>query len=229
MKLLRGLIKTFIKQSSGMNLTILLGTAILCSISLWVGCGALGKSIGGSVGRFVGSYRGTNDGKEDGRKKGLSAEDTAAVVKTDLVDVGRLQVLTAGIKAKNMHKAGEDYAALYVSEGSAVFTVELDKLNVSYNSSDSSIMVKVPEPQVEFFLDQPKKLAEYQKHKFAGSAEDGVEEYLNTMARSEEEIEESISNYDSLEKQARSAAQKQIEMLVKSIRGDILTVSVSFI
>ena len=49
------------------------------------------------------------------------------------------------------------------------------------------------------------------------------------MARSEEEIEESISNYDSLEKQARSAAQKQIEMLVKSIRGDILTVSVSFI
>ena len=92
------------------------------------------------------------------------------------------------------------------------------------------MVINIPKPQMEVYIDvsETEKLAEYQKHKFTGSAEDGAKAYLNTIEQSEEKIRESISNYDSLMEQAETAAQKQIEAFVHAVRGSALSVTVSF-
>lgn len=195
---------------------------------------AIGNSTGTMVGKAIGSFRAgeaMKAGIKDGKDVGLSAEDTIANVKTNLVETGQLQVLTAGVKITDFHTLGKDYAALYVLKGSAIFTVDLTTVTVDYDGVNSSMVIDIPKPQMEVYIDvnETEKLAEYQKHKFAGSAEDGAKAYLNTIEQSEEKIRESISNYDSLIEQAETAAQKQIEAFVHAVRGNILSVTVSFI
>ena len=194
---------------------------------------AIGTSTGTIVGKAIGSFRvgeAIKAGIKGGKDAGLSAEDTMADVKTNLVEMRQLQVLTAGVKITDFHTLGEDYAALYVLKGSAIFTIDLKPVTVDYDDVNSSMVINIPKPQMEVYIDvsETEKLAEYQKHKFTGSAEDGAKAYLNTIEQSEEKIRESISNYDSLMEQAETAAQKQIEAFVHAVRGSALSVTVSF-
>lgn len=213
-------------------LLILAAAAIFCFSASGLGA-SVGSASGSAVGLAVGSYRGVTEGiaagAEAGTEAGLSAEDTNAEVKTSLEQAGRLQVLVAGVKLANHHSVGTDYSALYILKGSAVFTVDL-KLAAVTESGNSGIDVLCPEPEAAVFIDEDEteKLAEYQRHRFAGSAEDGYQAYLNTMSASVEEVRESVENYDVLVEQAKAAAQTQVEALVRSVRGSSAAVTVRF-
>ncbi len=228
-------IKKLYKFGRKAKLSIIMGLILLIAFLFRISAPTIiGRSSGSLVGTAIGSFRGVTEGisagTAAGKAAGLSAEDTVAKVKTDLIRTGRLQVLTAGVKIANCHKVGEDYAALYIVKGSAVYTVDLEKAKVDYNSADSSMRIDIPKPQMEVYIDQneTEKLAEYQKHKFVGDAEDGAKAYLNSMKHSEEEIKESMDNYDSLMEQAKTVARNQIEALVDTVRGDHLSVTVHF-
>lgn len=229
--------KRILKRLKGLPLNVLLllifaAAVFFCASASRFGASA-GSASGTAVGLAVGSYRGVMEGiaagAEAGTEAGLSAGDTTAVVKTELEETGRLQVLVAGVKLTDHHSVGNDYAALYILKGSAVFTVDLEKATVT-GDEKSGIDIMCPAPEVAVFIDEneTEKLAEYQRHRFAGSAEDGYKAYLNTMTASVEEVRQSVENYDALMEQAKAAAKKQVEALAQSVRGDAAAVNVKF-
>ena len=225
------------KWLKGLPLNVLLLLIFAAAVFFCVSASRFGATAGSAsgtaVGLAVGSYRGVAEGisacAEAGTEAGLSAEDTTSVVKTELEETGRLQVLVAGVKLTDHHSVGNDYAALYILKGSAVFTVDLEQAAVS-GDEKSGIDITCPEPEVTVFIDEneTEKLAEYQRYRFAGSAEDGYKAYLNTMTASVEEVRQSVENYDALMEQAKAAAKTQIEALARSVRGGAAAVNVKF-
>lgn len=189
----------------------------------------LGSNTGSSVGKAVGSYDGLTDGSEDGKKSGLSAEDTKADIATQLQQVQKLEVLVASVKLKDVHTVGkEDYAALYLANGNVVFTVDMDKADITSNSGKLRILL--PSPVGELYIDDSsiKKAAENQKHIFSGSAEDGFDAYLNTMKKVQEASDDTLSNYDVLLDSAKQAAKRQITLLAQAASSSYETITVEF-
>lgn len=235
MKFLKSLRKLFLFCKNNVSRKVLFVGA-LC-IWIIVGCigVAIGSASGSAVGIAVGSFRGITEGVAAGvaagKEAGLSAKDTVASVKETMLATEQLQVLAAGVKITNFHTLGKDYVALYVLKGSAVFTVDMKLSTVTYDAAASSMIVDIPKPQMEVYIDvhETEKLAEYQRHKFAGSAKDGAKAYLNTMTQSEERIREAINNYDDLMEQAMAAAKSQIEALVYAVRGNVSSVVINFV
>lgn len=195
----------------------------------------LGGSVGSFVGRAMGSYDGVTKGipagEEAGKAQGLSAEDTEAEIKGAIERVGRLQVLTAGVKMQNITTMGgdnDDYAALSLVKGNAVFTVDLKKCRIVYDRNNNGIIIFVPAPEADVYIDdnQTEKLAEYQKHPYSGSTVDGFKMAINSMNRTDEEMKKQISGYELLEEQARESAEQMIKKLAGEVsRGKTITVN----
>jgi len=164
----------------------------------------------------------------EGKIAGLSAEDTKAYIENELKEVGELDVLVSGVKITNLHQIGNNYQGLYVSKGYAVFSIDISTIEVS--NSESEVSITINEPKVQVYIDDEstKKIAEWQKHTWTGSSEDGYFAYLNSWEHSKQEIENSVDNYDSLLKDARQAGREEIESLVKSICGKEKSVNVQY-
>lgn len=192
----------------------------LCIFSGSIGK-TLGKKSGNAVGTFTGSFDGVTfglkEGTEAGRAEGLSANDTQAGFKDKMYEVGKLEVLTAGVGIKNLHTVGEKYASIYVLKGNIIFSVDLTKAEFIENSSENTMTIKLPQPQAELTINEEEtgKLAQRQNKVFDGSAKAGYEEYLNTMKKTQSEMEEVIGNYDQLLDQARNSAKTQIGYIAK--------------
>ena len=103
-----------------------------------------GQSTGSQVGKFVGSFEALTDYREayaEGKEQGLSAEDTTAEVANKINEVERLEVLVASVKLNDIHTVGDDYAALYLLKGDAVFAVDLSKAEITEESDGLHILL----------------------------------------------------------------------------------------
>lgn len=181
----------------------------------------LGASLGTNSGKLVGSIEGFSEAAaayDAGKKIGLSAEDTESRVANTLSRVEKLEVLVASVKLSDCHKVGtagdETYAALYLISGEVVVTVDLGKSKV--DDSGENLVIILPEPEAELRLDQEKieRKASYIRTVFNGSAEDGYDAYLNSMAALSEKSTEELQNYESIIASAKAAAEKQVKELV---------------
>lgn len=194
--------------------------------------GALGEATGKTIGRAIGSFKGMTDGRikgyDAGKKVALIAEDTTAKVANAIKKVGKLEVLVASVKLNDVHSVGDDYMALYLLKGDAVFTVDLSQADTDQKGDE--IHITIPQPEMELIVDQSKieKVADYQKHYFSGRAEDGLDAYLNSMKKIVEETQETLVNYDSLMEAARESAEKQITELANAVSGTERSVLVGF-
>ncbi len=191
---------------------------------------ATGKIVGNAIGSFDGVTEGVPQGIADGEAAGLSAVDTTADIKGTMKRIGKLEVLIAGVTLENINQIGEAYKGLYLIDGDAVFTVNLNDAEISYGSDGGDIYIWIPEPELTLYLDvsNTQKLAEIQNFSWTVSAEDGLTEYLNSMSNIVENSEDAIKNYDSLMDTAKSAAETRIEQLATTVCGSAQTVHVQF-
>ncbi|MDE7416943.1 MAG: DUF4230 domain-containing protein [Lachnospiraceae bacterium] len=196
---------------------------------------SLGEMTGSSVGKVIGSFEALTDYREayaEGKEEGLSAKDTIAEVANKVQELKRLEVLVASVKLKDEHLIGKedslDYAALYLLKGDAVFTVDFNETEI--RKEGDILLLTIPEPEMELIIDQSKleKVAEYQKFFWSGSAKDGFDAYLASMAKVAEETKETLVNYDTLMKAARESAEKQVEQLVNSVSVSEVEVKIEF-
>lgn len=188
-----------------------------------------GKIVGNVIGSFDGITTGLAKGSEDGKEEGLSAKDTKSEIKNSFSEVGNLEVLVAGVKLKDVNTLGDDYAALFLLKGVAIYSVNLKEVEI--NDVDSStIEVLLPDINVEIYIDESgtEKLAEYQKHSWSGSAQDGFVEYMNTREAADKSVKETMENYDVLIEAAESSAKKQVGIIAKAATGNKKDIVVNF-
>lgn len=188
-----------------------------------------GTIVGNVIGSFDGITTGLAKGAEDGKEEGLSAKDTKSEIKNSFSEIGNLEVLEAGVKLNDVNTLGDDYAALFLLKGVAIYSVNLK--DVEINDIDSNtVEILLPAINVEIYIDESatEKLAEYQKHSWSGSAKDGFAEYMNTRAATDQSVKETMENNSNLTEAAQSSAIKQIEIIAKAATGNKKEVVVSF-
>lgn len=190
-----------------------------------------GESIGNAIGTFAGaangSFNGTQDGKKAGKEAGLSAKDTEVNIDGKLVNINKLQVLVAGIKEHHVFSIGDDYKALFIKNGTAVFTVDFSKMIVE-KANNNSIKIILPMPEVTTYFDESETemIAEYQKANWSGNANDGSTAKVNSDKEITRKMQEAVSADSDLMKQAMDSAVKQVKTIAESvnINGDIINV-----
>lgn len=194
---------------------------------------AIGELQGNLAGLAVGSYNGITEGwhkgKEEGKEAGLSAEDTEGELRTSIRNIGRLEVLSAAVSLKNLHKTGDDYGRLEILLGDAVFAVDLSEAVIT-QETEQEIIISLPQPEMTLYFDENKtqKLADYQKYSFSGSAEDGFDAALNSRKAVFEEAADTITNYDSLMERAKASAAKNVALLAENVMVEDTAVKVEF-
>lgn len=194
---------------------------------------SIGNSTGSIVGNFIGSYNGITEGlgsgAEAGKEEGLSAIDTEAKIRSRFVEVGKLEVLEAGIKLTNVSTLGENYANLSVLKGVAVYSIDLDNVDLEFKDSNE-VLITLPDIDVEVFIDEnaTEKLAEYQKYKWTGGIEDGFTMYLNSRKELDNKTLQEMENYKNLNDSAKSSAVKQVEIIAKAATGNDKKIAVLF-
>lgn len=193
---------------------------------------SMGQTAGSSVGKMMGSLEAFTDHREayaEGKAEGLSAKDTTAAMGNQVRELQKLEVLVAGVKLKDEHSVGDqDYAALYLLKGDAVFTVDFSKADIQQEGDTLSITL--PEPEMELIVDQEKleKVEEYQDFFWSGSAEDGYDAYLASMKNVVEKAEEKLGNYDILMASAKESAERQVRQLIQAVSVSEVNVEIVF-
>ena len=156
---------------------------------------AIGSKIGNTVGSAIGSFEGVTSGvakgSEDGEQDGQSAKDTEIDYVTDISKIGRLEVLSADLKAENIHTYGDDskekvpidlckYAAIRVYEGTGIFSIDLNQAEIS--KSNNTVTVNIPSIDVRINVGDTKTrvLTEWKSSFFKGKAEAGFDAEGNT-------------------------------------------------
>ena len=206
---------------------VLIGIVMIYMINLRMDATSLGDGIGArtgtlvgkAIGSFEGMTKGRVEGTEAGKQTGLSADDTEATIASQFQQMENLEVLVASVKLRNFHTIGKskDYAALYLVNGNAVFTVDMSQAKIE--AQPDSLKITIPKPVGTLYLDDSsvEKVAEYQRKFFNGSSEDGFDAYLNTMKKMQEASEETLSNYNVLVSSAKEAAVSQITLIARSV------------
>lgn len=191
----------------------------------------LGNQVGMGIGAFNGLTDGVAQGLKDGKEEGLSAKDTTVgEIERSFSEVGTLEVLSASVNIRNLHEAGGgDYKSLEILFGKGVFTVDLSEADIT-EFADGTLEIKVPDPQMEMYIDEDKTehLAEYQKFPWSGNAQDGYDAYINSRIIVDEKIQDKVAHYDWLLAQAKESAEKQVRMLAESVILNGKQVTVSF-
>ena len=188
-----------------------------------------GTLVGNVIGSFDGITTGLAKGAEDGKTEGLSAKDTKTEIKNSFSEIGNLEVLEAGVKLRDVNTLGDDYAALFLLKGVAIYSVNLKDVEIN-DIDTNTVEVLLPAVNVEVYIDESatEKLAEYQKHSWSGSAKDGFVEYMNSRSVMDQSVKETMENYSAMTEAAQSSAIKQIEIIAKAATGNKKEVVVSF-
>lgn len=232
---MRKLLKKIPKSGTYIVPCVIIACVLLYVIILRVNA----ESMGTVVGQLTGSQKGKFDGSlealanyreacAEGKEEGLSAEDTVVEVANKMKEVKRLEVLVASVKLNDISTIGDDYAALYLLKGDAVFTVDLSKAEITEETDGLHIML--PRLDVDPIIDESKveKVDEYQKWSFSGKTEDGFNAYLNSTRKLIEESKETLANDASLKMIAEEAAIKQVTQLANSVAVEKRDIIVSF-
>ncbi len=196
-----------------------------------------GKSVGQTVGNALGYVNGvsmadTKTAAEEGKNEALNNPETTvkSVNKMKIQDTGRLDVMAAGIILDNFREIEEKYAALYLIKADAIFSVDLGLAEVKWGEDHTWARIIVPQPEVTVYINEEKteKIAEWQKSKFTGKAEDGFKEYLSTMEDIAVAAPEELMRNETMMQNARTAAERQIKLLASGIYGNDVEVTVEF-
>lgn len=178
-----------------------------------------GNAAGTFVGKVTGSFEGITQGLASGYKagieQGLSAEDTNIEV-SEITGMGKLEVMVAEDHIVNNFEEGDDYKALFVYKGKARFSVDLSQAEII--SDGVSITIKLPDPEVDFVIDEnaSEKMVEWQKYFWSGNMEAGYIGYMNTMSQIKDNAAEEMKSNQYLMQQAKDSAKSQVEMLARS-------------
>lgn len=157
---------------------------------------------------------------------------------TSLRETGKLEVMSASVNINRKLFITKDdtneYAAIYNVPGTAVYTVDLSKLEIDYVKSDNGkykLIVGIPELEQSLNVkeDEAKKLDDYQKGKYTGSAKEGFEEYLTIVKESYDKAKKEISNSEGLISMAKESAKTQISLLIKSLNTENCEIVMYFI
>lgn len=193
-----------------------------------------GQVAGWAVGSVEGATQGIPAGYQEGMEEGLSARDTVAsianTIENNVNGLGRLEVLVANVDLTTYHEVGQKYGALYLTRGSAIFTVDLSEAKVTYNEREGLISIVLPRPEVEVKIDptETERIAEWERKFFNGTDGEGFQAYLNSFKTFSSKTGETIENYSALLEFASTSAIKQVEELAKAARGNtdvVVTVS----
>lgn len=189
----------------------------------------MGKIVGNVIGSYDGITTGLTKGNKDGKEEGLSAKDTRSEIANNFSEVGNLEVLESGVKLKNVNTLGDDYAALFLLKGVAVYSVNLKQAIIN-DLDANTVEILLPPVNIDIYIDEnaTEKLAEYQKHSFSGSAEDGFLEYMNTRTELDKSVKETMENYETLTEAAKESAIKQVGIIAKAATGNRKEVIVKF-
>lgn len=218
--------------------------AVLLILSLLLSVTAItakssGNTIGNEIGKKVGVAKGSfkaisqaSDLFENGKNIGLSAKDIEIKkIEERLLSTAKLQVLVAGVSIENTASVGEKYAAVYITEGSAVFTVDLSNVKTSYSDDGQILRVTIPEPEVDVKIDhgKDKLLAEFQKQfTWGNDAQEGSKARINTLNELDDSPQKVIGNYNILMETAKDNAKAQTKDLIGSLSfAHIIEVSFS--
>lgn len=236
------------KETNRMKLPILYGciAAMLvlplllffCASPLFENAVRVGAQMGETAGRLTGMAKGSLDGvtvglKEGaiaGREEGLSAKDTVIEMQNTFERVARLEVLVANVSIPAYHEVGkQQYAAMYLFRGHAVFTIDMSEASVSMGN-DKELVILLPEPVVDVNIDESETelVAEYQKKFFNGSTDDGFKAYLNSLTLIDSIATDKVANFDTLLALARESAKNQISILTANICGDTCRTTIGF-
>jgi hypothetical protein len=188
-----------------------------------------GRIVGNVLGSFDGITNGLTNGASDGKEEGLSAKDTKAEIKNSFSEVGNLEVLEAGVKLSDVNTLGDDYAALFVLKGVAIYSIDLQEVDIN-DIDDTTVEILLPEVNVEIYIDEraTEKLAEYQEHSWSGRAQDGFVEYMNSRSVTDASVKDTMENYDVLTEAAENAAKKQISNIANAATGNKKDIVVKF-
>ena len=229
-------LKKFPKSAFILLPLVLLMCALVYVISLRVNANNIGTSLGMNMGTFVGKAigslegmtQGSTDGWEAGKEQGLSAEDSSGAIANELKDLNKLEVMVASVKLNDVHSVGDDYKAIYLLKGEVVFTVDLSEAIIEEHGD--TLFIMLPQPEMTPIIDQNRteKIAEYQKRFYSGSAEAGLDAYLNSMAKFEQVTKDTLANYDSLVDSARKAAINQVTQLANSVSVNKRNIEITF-
>jgi hypothetical protein len=180
---------------------------------------ASGKMVGAAVGSFNGVTVEYQKGLSDGKVEGLSAKDTEVEMQNTMDEVSRLEVLVTNFKVNNYHEVGDKYAALYFLKAEATYTVDLSECDVSMSEDNTTLIVTLPQPEVTVYFDDScvEKAIEYQKYFFNGSAEDGFDAYINSMANLEKDTQTGLQNDENMMRTAKNSAENQIKELATGV------------
>jgi hypothetical protein len=191
-----------------------------------------GQIVGVAVGSVKGITEGIEAGKEAGEADGLSAEDTKADIKGTMESVGKLEVLVARVKLKNINQLGlgDEYDNLTIVGADAVFTVDLSAAKISYGSNGQDVYISIGEPTLDLYVDlnSSETLLEVQKFSWTVTAEDGINACLNSMKKTVSNVKETMANYDTLMDMAKESAKEQVQLLTSTVCGNGVTVHVQF-
>lgn len=232
---MKKLLKRIPKSGMYVVLCAIIACILVFTINLRLNAETMGASFGDAagarVGKLVGSFEALADYQEayaEGKEEGLSADDTTAAIASKIKELENLEVLVASVKLNDVHSVGNDYAALYLLKGDAVFTVDLSKAEIDEKSD--GLYITIPKPEMDLIVDESKikKVAEYQRKLFNGSSEDGFDAYLNFMTKMVSETKQTMVNYDSLMSVAEASAQKQVTQLANSVTTEKRDVFVRF-
>lgn len=167
-----------------------------------------------------------------GRKSGDTFSSTKVTAEvTSIREIGMLEVMTASIRVNRyitIAESNEDkpaYAALYDIPGTAVYSVDLSKLDIDVVSSEGGrrkVLVGIPTPEARLKVaeNEINKLDEWQKGSFTGSAENGYMEYMKVSKDSADALEKEISDSVNLKSRAMESAKTQIDMLIRNLSID---------
>ena len=188
-----------------------------------------GKVVGSVIGSFNGITKGLEDGAKDGKEDGLSAKDVTVEIKNRFKEIGRLEVMESGVKMHDVNEMGDDYAALYLLKGVAVYTVDLNAVEIKDIGQDKVELI-LPEIEEELFIDEnaTEKLAEYQKYPWSGSTKDGYTAYMNSRENIDDAVSTKLNDYTYLMEAAKSSAIKQIAIIANATTNNKKEVIVIF-
>ena len=214
------------------KLIILVAVIILFTFAFPIICNSIGNRFGQTVGTAVGSFQAlTEDAPAayaQGKADGLSAADTKVVIKNQIQEVGKLDVLAATAKLTDKHEYGDKYTALYQLGADVIFSVDLSKARVL--SDETNIMIMIPLPEGKMNIDSTKtRLIDYVgKVLFNGKTEDGIDAYVNSLKQIQENATEQIDDYEYLLSQAKESAKSQVLSLARMASAGVTNITVAF-
>lgn len=201
----------------------------------------IGGETGEIVGKVIGSYEGTTNGIANGTKEGeeagKSAKDIKVASETKISQIGKLEVLTADLKVKDVRMQNGiavttfpldskvKFAELYIYKARCFYSIDLNKAQIERKDNDIVITFDKINTDVRLYDNETENLASWGKN---GSAEDGATVAINSRNEIQKKLEDEACNNLSLLTQAEISAKKQLELLVKNICGNEVNVEVVF-